>query len=174
MAICSEGGVSSSYAEALVSDPDVNDGTLYWSHPGSNIHDRANYTLHKSNNGGATWDFVNRVYGGVRTPAPPGPSTDRDLTPSDQTTPSTSLDWTRAKPPGLNTFHPHEGRWLGLFGLPHPSRRRHTRPGDDISEDIRPEARDTSTWYTWATNSTKRDVTSRGTRYLGNGLELCE
>merc|ERR1711924_337751 len=50
-------------AEALCSEPDA-DGTMWWAHPGSNIHDRANYTLHKSGNGGATWDFVDRVYAG--------------------------------------------------------------------------------------------------------------
>jgi len=34
-------------------------------------------------------------------------------------------------------------------------------------------ARDTSTstWYTWVTNPTKRDVTSRGTRFLENGFD---
>ena len=45
---------------------------------------RSNYTLHSSSNGGASWDFVNRVYGGgagysdaivVPDPAAPGGET---------------------------------------------------------------------------------------------------
>ena len=51
-------------AEALVSDPAVNDGKIYWSHPGIDTHGRANYTLDTSDNGGASWDFANRVYAG--------------------------------------------------------------------------------------------------------------
>lgn len=35
---------------------------MYWAHPGDVNHDRQNYTLHQSTNGGATWEFVNRVY----------------------------------------------------------------------------------------------------------------
>ena len=50
-------------AQALVSDQ-RGPSDMYWSHPGSDIHDRANYTLHKSSNGGADWDFVDRIYAG--------------------------------------------------------------------------------------------------------------
>jgi len=50
-------------AQALVSDPVGTDGTIYWSHPGDDQHDRSNYTLHSSADGGASWDFVDRVYG---------------------------------------------------------------------------------------------------------------
>ena len=57
-------------AHALSSDPAT--GTVFYSHPGNWSEGtelaRANYTLQKSIDGGATWEFVNRVYG----PGPPG------------------------------------------------------------------------------------------------------
>ena len=57
-------------AHALSSDPAT--GTVFYSHPGNWTEGtelaRANYTLQKSVDGGATWQFVNRVYG----PGPPG------------------------------------------------------------------------------------------------------
>jgi hypothetical protein len=46
-------------AQAMVSDAT---GSIYWSHPGDLNHSRSNYTLHRSTDGGASWDFVNRVY----------------------------------------------------------------------------------------------------------------
>jgi hypothetical protein len=56
---------------ALSSDPAIS-STVYYSHPGNWTEGselaRANYTLHKSIDGGATWEFVNRVYG----PGDPG------------------------------------------------------------------------------------------------------
>jgi hypothetical protein len=42
-------------------------GTLYYGHPGaSNASDlpRMNYTLHRSLDGGASWQFVDRIYPG--------------------------------------------------------------------------------------------------------------
>jgi len=51
-------------AQALVSDPEVSNGTLYWAHPGNDIHTRANYTLHSSQDSGASWQFENRIYPG--------------------------------------------------------------------------------------------------------------
>ena len=56
--------------QAIASDP-AHSPTIYYGHPGNDTldygrHDnglaRANYTLHKSNDGGASWEFVNRVY----------------------------------------------------------------------------------------------------------------
>ena len=55
---------------ALCSDPSFNQGTVYWSHPG-NVPgspsatywgSRSNYTLHRSQTGGASWEFVTHVY----------------------------------------------------------------------------------------------------------------
>merc|ERR1712190_382787 len=40
------------------------DGILYWGKPGSLTGDRSNYTLHHSWDGGASWEFVDRVYPG--------------------------------------------------------------------------------------------------------------
>jgi len=37
---------------------------MYWAHPGDDMHQRSNYTLHQSEDGGASWDLVNRVYAG--------------------------------------------------------------------------------------------------------------
>jgi len=51
-------------SEALVSNPAAGKGSLYSGHPGSLSHDRSNYTLHKSDDNGVTWQFVNRVYAG--------------------------------------------------------------------------------------------------------------
>ena len=57
---------------------------MYWAHPQNISRTRSNYTLHSSSNGGASWDFVNRVYGGgagysdaivVPDPAAPGGET---------------------------------------------------------------------------------------------------
>ena len=36
--------------------------TIYWAHPQNISRTRSNYTLHKSEDGGASWEFVNRVY----------------------------------------------------------------------------------------------------------------
>merc|ERR1712032_1549164 len=49
--------------QALCSDPS-SESTVYWAHPGNITGGRANYTLHKSVDSGASWEFVNRVYGG--------------------------------------------------------------------------------------------------------------
>ena len=52
-------------AQALVSDPAAT-STVYYAHPGNYSGGtelaRANYTLHASDDGGASWRFVNRVY----------------------------------------------------------------------------------------------------------------
>ena len=45
---------------ALASDPET--GTLYWGHPGAVNMTRANYTVHESTDGGATWRLLDRVY----------------------------------------------------------------------------------------------------------------
>lgn len=57
--------------QPIVSDPSVSP-TIYYGHPGNNTKNlgkqdnnglaRANYTLHQSKDGGASWEFVNRVY----------------------------------------------------------------------------------------------------------------
>jgi hypothetical protein len=66
--------------EALTSSA----STMYWAHPQSTSRSRSSYTLHSSSNGGATWDFASRVYGGgagysdaivVADPAVPGGET---------------------------------------------------------------------------------------------------
>ena len=59
---------------ALVSDVDApskqglgTHGVLYYGHPSSAVNDslpRANYTLHSSRDGGASWEFVDRIYAG--------------------------------------------------------------------------------------------------------------
>jgi len=46
----------------MVSDPAT--GIIYWGHPGATNKTRANYTVHSSHDGGATWQFFNRVYAG--------------------------------------------------------------------------------------------------------------
>ena len=45
---------------ALISDPAT--GIMYWGHPGATNKTRANYTVHASYNGGATWEFFYSVY----------------------------------------------------------------------------------------------------------------
>lgn len=70
--------------QAICSDPTTEGstvGTIYWAHPGNYSGDRSNYTVHRSNDGGGTWQFVNRVYGGgsgysdaVVIPDPTAPS----------------------------------------------------------------------------------------------------
>ena len=55
---------------ALCSDPSFEEGTVFWAHPGSIPGSpnatywggRSNYTIHRSSSGGASWEFVNRVY----------------------------------------------------------------------------------------------------------------
>ena len=56
--------------QALASNPSVSP-TMYYAHPGNDSHyygkddnglARANYTLHQSHDGGASWEFVNRIY----------------------------------------------------------------------------------------------------------------
>ena len=48
---------------ALCSEP-TSTGTMYWAKPGNVTGARSNYTLHSSQDGGASWDFVDRVYAG--------------------------------------------------------------------------------------------------------------
>lgn len=45
---------------AMASDPET--GMVYWGHPGAVNMTRANYTIHQSANGGATWTLLDRVY----------------------------------------------------------------------------------------------------------------
>ena len=51
-------------SEALVSNPAAGNGSLFWGYPGNSSHARSNYTLRRSDDMGATWQFVNRVYAG--------------------------------------------------------------------------------------------------------------
>lgn len=44
----------------MASDPST--GIVYWGHPGAANMSRANYTVHRSLDGGATWHFLRRVY----------------------------------------------------------------------------------------------------------------
>lgn len=37
-------------------------GTIYWGHPQNVSRTRSNYTLHRSRNGGGSWEAVTRVY----------------------------------------------------------------------------------------------------------------
>lgn len=46
---------------AMASDP-LGSGDLFWGHPGALNMTRANYTVHKSVDGGATWTLLDRVY----------------------------------------------------------------------------------------------------------------
>ena len=48
-------------AHAFVSDPQA--GTLYWGHPGGppDGHNRANYTMQRSVDGGASWEHLIQV-----------------------------------------------------------------------------------------------------------------
>ena len=51
-------------SEALVSNPAAGNGSLFWGYPGNSSHARSNYTLRRSDDMGATWQFVNRVFAG--------------------------------------------------------------------------------------------------------------